>query len=137
MLFCLEKPAYRMLLARDSIHGDSGQMGRVLMVLKQFLKSGVPIVMASLMLLALGSAALSVIFYDYNALQLTVIGIALAMIATFGALVPPAIRKMEAGKLEASGDAIRSSLAPLVRLHRNGGLVVVLLLVLQLLSMVY
>lgn len=138
LLYCLEEPLYRSVLQNKAEGEDSDLlMRRVLVVLQQFLKFRVPIVMVTLIISGTLGSAFRLALYGFAPLPVLVALSSTFVIVYSGFLVPPAIKMFENVSLQAPSDQIQVALAPIVRLHRNVGFLVALTLILHLTSTVF
>lgn len=138
VLYCLEGPIYSPVLKKNPYDLDSdAQMRRVLLILQQFLTFGLPIVMVTLIISATVGSAFRVVLYGFVPLPVLVtLSITFAIIYS-GLFVPSAIKIFNSANPEASADNIQAALAPIVRLHRNVGMIVAFTLILHLASVVF
>ncbi len=138
LLYCLEEPIYSPVLQKNPEGVDSdAQMRRVLLVLQQFLTFLVPIVMVTLVISATVGSTVRVALYGLAPLPVLVtLSITFAIVYS-GLFVPSAIKRFKNVSPEASADDIQAALAPIVRLHRNVGIIVVITLILQLTSVAF
>jgi len=135
LLYCLEEPLYSPVLKKNAFSVDSDpQMRRVLMVLQQFLRFRVPVVMVSLITCATLGAALRVALYGFAPLPVLVALSSTFAIIYSGFLVPSAIKMFKNASIEALPGELQETLAPIVRLHRNVGIFVAVTLIIQLTS---
>lgn len=135
LLYCLEEPIYSPVLKKKALGDDSDVlMRRVLLVLQQFLKFRVPIVMVTLIICGTLGSAFRLALYGFAPLPVLVALSSAFVIIYSGFLVPPAIKMFENISLKASADEIQVALAPIVRLHRDVGFLVALTLILHLTS---
>ncbi len=133
LLYCLEEPIYSPVLRKNSYGVDSDlQMRRVLLVLQQFLRFRVPIVMGTLIICGTLGSGIHVALYGFNPLSVLIIFSGAFVLFAAQVFVKPAIKIFENASPEASSTEIQAALAPIVGLHRNVGIFVALVLILQL-----
>jgi len=143
LLYCLEAPIYNTVGAKDvgakeTNGADSDAlMRRVLLVLQQFLSFRVPIVMVTLVTCSILGSVLRLVLDGFTTLSILVALSSTFAIVYSGFLVPSAVKLFEDVSLEASTSEIQTALAPIVRLHRNVGIVIAVTLMLQLASVAF
>lgn len=135
LLYCLEEPIYSSVFSKKGSSDDSDVLlRRVLLVLQQFLRFKVPIVMVTLIISGTLGSAFRIALYGFAPLPVIVAFSSTFIIIYSGFLVPPAIKMFENVNLQASTDEIQVALAPIVRLHRDVGFLVAFTLILHLTS---
>ncbi|NER79143.1 MAG: hypothetical protein F6K42_06090 [Leptolyngbya sp. SIO1D8] len=138
LLYCLEAPIYSSVLQKREFSVNSDvQMRRILLVLQQFLKYRVPIVMVTLITCGILGSIFRVLLYGFAPLPILVILSSVLIFATSANSVPAAIKVFKDVSPEASSDEIQAALTPIVELHRNAGIFVALVIALQLASTVF
>ena len=138
LLYCLEEPIYSSVLQKKTHGVDSDMlMRRVLLVLQQFLKFRVPIVMVTLITCGTLGSGLRLALDGFAPLPILVTLSSTFVIVYSGFLVPSAIKMFPGVSLEASTDDIQTALAPIVRLHHDVGILVAFTLILQLTSVAF
>ncbi len=132
LLYCLEKPIYSQVLKKNAGAVDSDtQMRRVLVVLQQFLTFRVPFVMGILIIGAMLSCLLRLGLYGFAPLPVFIIISSILIIATTLVFGQPAIKRFQNVSPEASPNEIQTALTPIVRVHRNFGMFVAVILIIQ------
>lgn len=135
LLYCLEEPLYSPVLKKNASGVDSDtQMRHVLMLLQQFLRFRVPVVMVTLITCATLGSALRVALYGFTPLPILVTLSSTFAIIYSGFLVPSAIKMFKNASTEALAGELQEALAPIVRLHRNVGIFIAITLIIQLTS---
>ena len=138
VLYCLEEPIYSSVFKKKNRGNDSDmQMRRVLLVLQQFLRFRVPIVMVTLIILGTLGTASRLVFYGFDPLSALISLSGVLVLVTAQILVKPAIKVFKSANPEASSGDIQTALAPIVGLHRNVGFFVAVILILQLVSVAF
>jgi len=138
LLYCLEEPIYSSVLQKKVPGVDSDMlMRRVLVVLQQFLKFRVPIVMVTLIICGTLGSAFRLALYGFAPLPVLVALSSTFVIVYSGFLVPQAIKMFENVSFQASSDKIQVALAHIVRLHRDVGFLVAVTLILHLTSVAF
>jgi len=131
VLHSLERPVYASLV-NDTI--DAAVMSpsiRVLLVLQQFHKQRIPLVVSVAMFLGLVSSSIRVVFHHASFLSIIVV-LMTALVLSFAAIVvPPALRRLSKTVPEDPFPEIQATLVPLLSLHRNGAVLASILLLLQ------
>ena len=138
LLYCLEEPIYSPVLKKNVGGVDSdAQMRRVLLVLQQFLTFRVPFVMGILIIGAMLASAFRLAVYGFAPWPVFIILSGTFIMVTGVVFVRPAIKLFKNASPEASPDEIQAALAPIVRLHRNVGMFVAVILIIQLTSVAF
>ncbi len=138
LLYCLEEPIYSPVLKKNAYGVDSDtQMRRVLLVLQQLLTFRVPVVMVTLITCGILGSVFRAALYGFAPLPVLVIFSGVLIFITSAGFVPPAIKIFKNASPEASSGEIQAALAPIVGLHRNVGILVAVVLILQLLSVAF
>jgi hypothetical protein len=138
LLYCLEEPIYSPVLKKNAYGVDSEvQMRRVLLVLQQFLRFRVPIVMVTLIICGTLGSAFRVALYGFDPLSALISISGVFVLITGQVFVKPAIKIFKDASPEASSGEIQAALAPIVGLHRNVGIFVAVVLILQLASVAF
>ena len=135
LLYGLEKPIYSPVLQKNPQGVDSAaQMRRVLLVLQQFLACRVPVVMVTLIVCGTLGSLFRLKLYGFAPLPVLVVLSGVFTIITGAVLVRPAIKLFDGVSPKTSPDGMQVALEPIVRLHRNVGVLVAVTLILQLAS---
>ena len=134
LLYCLEKPIYSPVLNNTDCASSEAQMRRTLLVLQQLLSFQVPTVMVTLITCGILGSVFRVALYGFAVLPVLVVLSSVLVFIISGASVPSAIEIFKSTSPEASSDKIQAALAPIVSLHRNIGIFVAVILVIQLVS---
>lgn len=138
LLYCLEEPIYSFVLQNKANRTDLDTLiRRVLLILQQFLRFRVPVVMVTLIICGTLGSAFRLALYGFTPLSVMVALSSTFIIVYSGFLVPPAIKMFENADLQASTNDLQVALAPIVRLHRNVGFLVVVTLILHLTSTIF
>jgi hypothetical protein len=138
LLYCLEEPIYSPVLNKNTDGTESEpQMRRILMVLQQLLAFRVPVVMVTLITSGILSAASRVAICGFAPLPVLVIISSVLIFVVSAVSVPSAIKIFKSTSPEALSGEVQGALAPIVRLHRNVGILVIITLIIQLTSVAF
>ncbi len=138
ILYCLEEPIYSPVLRKNAAGADSDpQMRRTLVVLQQLLSFRVPVMMVTLITSGIVSAVYRVVTFGFAPLPVLVVVSSLLVFVVSAISVPSAIKVFKNANPEALSSEVQGALAPIVRLHRNVGFLVVVTLMIQLTSVAF
>lgn len=133
-LYVLERPVYSTVLGgRTDQKSRNQDVIKISSILNQYADHGIPIVMASQMLVGIACSILLVLYHTHTFFNLLVLLIACMMVLLSAIFVPAAVKKLRAFSLSGEDTSL---LAPIFRAHMYGGIVLVVIVLLQVLGVV-